>query len=131
MRETECSHYEPADGDCLTNACGGCCVKYRAELEALRAENERLRTATEIEREGQRSMARALSEINRLSRLDVAVHLVPSAENERLRAAATEALAVLTRLADSAAYWSEYDVPVGIVAEIDAAKARLAGVLNG
>ena len=53
------------------------------------------------------------------------------AENERLRAAATEALAVLTRLADSAAYWSDYDVPVGIVAEIDAAKARLAGVLHG
>lgn len=52
------------------------------------------------------------------------------AENERLRAAATEALAVLTRLADSAAYWSDYDVPVGIVAEIDAAKARLAGVLS-
>ena len=47
-----------------------------------------------------------------------------------LRAAGREALAVLTRLADSAAYWSEYDVPVGIVAEIDEAKARLAGVLN-
>ena len=99
-------------------------------LTTLRAENERLRTATEIEREGQRSMARALSEINRLSRLDVAVHLVPSAENERLRAAATEALAVLTRLADSAAYWSEYDVPVGLIAEIDEAKARLAGALS-
>ena len=53
------------------------------------------------------------------------------AEDERLRAAATEALAVLTRLADSAAYWSDYDVPVGIVSEIDAAKARLAGVLRG
>ena len=48
-----------------------------------------------------------------------------------LRAAAREALDVLTRLADSAAYWSDYDVPVGLVAEIDAAKARLAGVLNG
>ena len=47
-----------------------------------------------------------------------------------LRAAAREALAVLTRLADSAAYWSDYDVPVGLVAEIDAAKARLAGVLS-
>jgi hypothetical protein len=47
-----------------------------------------------------------------------------------LRAAATLALAVLTRLADSAAYWSEYGVPVGIVSEIDEAKARLAGVLN-
>ena len=48
-----------------------------------------------------------------------------------LRTAATYALAVLTRLADSAAYWADYDVPVGIVAEIDAAKARLAGALNG
>ena len=48
-----------------------------------------------------------------------------------LRAAATEALAVLTRLADSAAYWSDYDVPVGLGAEVDAAKARLAGVLRG
>ena len=47
-----------------------------------------------------------------------------------LRAAATYALAVLTRLADSAAYWSDYDVPVGIVSEIDAAKARLAGALS-
>lgn len=58
----------------------------------------------------------------------------PCATNERmindaLRAAAREALDVLTRLADSAAYWSEYDVPVGIVAEIDEAKARLAGAL--
>ena len=55
----------------------------------------------------------------------------PYCERDELRAAATEALAVLTRLADSAAYWSDYDVPVGIVAEIDAAKARLAGVLRG
>jgi len=46
------------------------------------------------------------------------------------RAAAREALAVLTRLADSAAYWSDYDVPVGLVADVDAAKARLAGVLG-
>ena len=54
-----------------------------AELAALRAENERLRTATEIEREGQRSMARALSEINRLSRLDVAINLArPGAGKE-------------------------------------------------
>ena len=58
--------------------------------------------------------------------------LVPAQDDEApLRAAATEALDVLTRLADSAAYWSDYDVPVGIVAEIDAAKARLAGVLRG
>ncbi len=53
--------------------------------------------------------------------------------HERVKAlepAAREALAVLTRLADSAAYWSDYDVPVGIVPEIDAAKARLAGALE-
>ena len=54
-----------------------------------------------------------------------------AAAREALRAAATEALAVLTRLADSAAYWSDYDVPVGLVADVDAAKARLAGVLRG
>ena len=53
------------------------------------------------------------------------------AENERLRAAATGALAVLTRLADSAYQWAGRDVPPGLVSEIDAAKARLAGVLRG
>ena len=36
MKDTDCSHYETADGDCLTNACSGCCVKYRAELDSLR-----------------------------------------------------------------------------------------------
>ena len=57
----------------------------------------------------------------------------PYCERDALRAlvpAAEEALDVLTRLADSAAYWSDYDVPVGIVSEIDAAKARLAGALS-
>ena len=47
-----------------------------------------------------------------------------------LRAAAREALTVLTRLADSAHRWAGSDVPVGLVAEIDSAKARLAGVLG-
>lgn len=51
-------------------------------------------------------------------------------EINRLRAAAAEALAVLTRLADSAYRWAGRDVPVGLVSEIDAAKARLAGVLS-
>lgn len=49
-------------------------------------------------------------------------------EVERLRAAATYALAVLTRLADSAYQWAGRDVPVGLTAEIDEAKARLSGV---
>ena len=48
-----------------------------------------------------------------------------------LRAAAREALDVLTRLADSASEWQVYALPAGIVSEVDAAKARLAGVLNG
>ena len=47
-----------------------------------------------------------------------------------LRAAAAEALAVLTRLADSAYQWAGRDVPVGLTAEIDEVKARLAGVLG-
>ena len=47
-----------------------------------------------------------------------------------LRAAAREALDVLTRLADSASEWQVYALPAGIVSEVDAAKARLAGVLN-
>jgi len=51
-------------------------------------------------------------------------------EVRRLRAAASEALYVLDRLADSAAAWAYHDdVPTGLVSEIDAAKARLAGVL--
>lgn len=48
-------------------------------LRALLAETAGLRDAIEIEREGQRSMARALAEINRLSRLDVAVNLAEPA----------------------------------------------------
>lgn len=51
------------------------------------------------------------------------------AEVTRLRAAATEALAVLARLADSAHQWAGRGVPAGLIAEIDDAKARLAGAL--
>lgn len=46
-----------------------------------------------------------------------------TSEIAALRAAATEALAVLTRLADSG-------LPVPLGAEVDSAKARLAGVLG-
>jgi len=46
--------------------------------------------------------------------------------NGRLVAAAPEMLAILEELEESAAYWSEYDVPVGIVERIREAikKAR-------
>ena len=57
--------------------------------------------------------------------------LAAEADLVRLRAAATYALAVLTRLADSAYLWAGRDVPVGLTAEIDEAKARLGGILNG
>lgn len=50
-------------------------------LTDLLAEHASLRNAIEIEREGQRSMAYALAEINRLSRLSVAINLVaPTAD---------------------------------------------------
>lgn len=43
--------------------------------------------------------------------------------NLRLIAAAPLLLAVCQRLAESADYWSEYDVPLGIVADLQAAIA--------
>lgn len=56
--------------------------------------------------------------------LYVACDCADQAKREaRLRAAATLALAVLTRLADAG-------LPVPLGAEVDEAKARLAGVLH-
>ena len=43
------------------------------------------------------------------------------------RHAMAEELAVLTELEQSAAYWSEYDVPLGIVDRIKAARQQLEG----
>lgn len=45
----------------------------------------------------------------------------------RLIAAAPELLAVLKELEESAEYWSEYDVPIGIVYRIRAAIAKAEG----
>ena len=42
------------------------------------------------------------------------------------RHAMAEALAVLTELEQSAAYWSEYDVPLGIVDRVRSARGQLA-----
>ena len=55
--------------------------------------------------------------------------LVPPDTHADVSEAAAEALSVLTDLAESAAYWSEYDVPLGIVSRVDFAKARLAAAL--
>jgi len=48
-------------------------------------------------------------------------------ERARLIAAAPDLLAVCQELADSAAYWSEYDVPLGIVDRLKAAIAKATG----
>ena len=53
----------------------------------------------------------------------------PAPQPAPLPEAARQALAVLTEIADSAAYWSDYDVPLGIVSRVDEAKARLAAAL--
>jgi len=48
--------------------------------------------------------------------------------NGRLIAAAPELLAVVKELEESAGYWGEYDVPVGIVGRLRAAIAKATGV---
>ncbi len=47
--------------------------------------------------------------------------------NARLIAAAPDLLAVVKELEESAGYWSEYDVPLGIVDRIRAAIAKAEG----
>ena len=47
--------------------------------------------------------------------------------NARLIAASPDLLAVLKELQESAAYWSEYDVPLGIVDRINKAIAKAEG----
>lgn len=49
------------------------------------------------------------------------------AANASLIAAAPDMLSVLQELDESCAYWSEYDVPVGIVSRIQAAIAKATG----
>ena len=48
-------------------------------------------------------------------------------ELRRLYEANIELLTVLQELQESAAYWSEYDVPIGIVDRINAAIAKARG----
>ena len=47
--------------------------------------------------------------------------------NARLIASAPDLLAVLQELEESARYWGEYDVPLGIVDRISAAIAKATG----
>lgn len=94
-------------------------------LAEIVAEGKRLERPNEPGPKGQRAIFWAEH-----ASLFLAVAEAADKGEANLLAAAREALAVLTRLADSAAYWSNYDVPVGLVADVDAAKARLAGVLN-
>ncbi|WP_448673381.1 hypothetical protein [Pseudoxanthomonas mexicana] len=50
-----------------------------------------------------------------------------SEEDARLIAAAPELLAVVAELEESSAYWSEYDVPLGIVDRLKSALAKARG----
>lgn len=61
------------------------------------------------------------------ARDDYQAPTVPDDANARLIAAAPELLAVLQELEESSSYWSDYDVPVGIVDRIKAAIARATG----
>jgi len=49
------------------------------------------------------------------------------ASDSRLIAAAPDLLAVIQELSESAEYWSEYDVPLGIVDRIRAAITKATG----
>ena len=49
---------------------------------------------------------------------------MPMCENAHLIAAAPDLLAVVKELETSASYWSEYDVPLGIVDRLRAAIAK-------
>jgi len=55
------------------------------------------------------------------------VHGLMTYADARLIAAAPDLLAVLQDLQESAGYWSEYDVPIGIVDRINAAIAKATG----
>lgn len=51
----------------------------------------------------------------------------PSKANAQLIAAAPDLYAVLSELEESCEYWSEYDVPLGIVDRIKAALSKARG----
>lgn len=53
---------------------------------------------------------------------------VRSVANANLIAAAPQLLAVVEELEESSTYWSEYDVPLGIVERIRGALAKARGV---
>ena len=54
-------------------------------------------------------------------------HVETANANAQLIAAAPELLSIVQELQESAAYWSEYDVPLGIVDRINAAIAKATG----
>lgn len=96
-------------------------LKFSSEIERLRGEVERLRgevvqqmtwkTQAQDKRDDLQDEVDSLRNLMKLNRQ---VHDVLEAERDA-------AVKVLIELRESASYWSEYDVPVGIVDRIDAA----------
>ena len=96
-------------------------------VESLLAENERLNhnlTSTEqTMRDYQELAAKRLEEIERLKEIEMAGEIMRDLLKQR-----DEMLSICAELQESAEYWSEYDVPLGIV---DRLKAAIDSVKGG
>ena len=95
-------------------------------IESLLAENERLNhnlTSTEqTMREYQELAAKRLEEIERLKEIKMAGEIMRDLLKQR-----DELLSICAELQESAEYWSEYDVPLGIVERLTVAIASVKG----
>lgn len=58
---------------------------------------------------------------------DYSTYDIRNLAHARLLTAAPDLLAVCSELVESAEYWGEYDVPIGIVARLNAAIAKAGG----
>ena len=58
---------------------------------------------------------------------DYSAYDIRNLAHARLLTAAPDLLAVCAELVESAEYWGEYDVPIGIVARLNAAIAKAGG----
>ena len=78
--------------------------------------------------DGEANARRIVACVNACSGVDSDLLEAYPAPFSKLREQRDELLAVVEELAESAAYWCEYDVPLGIVDRINAAIANVKGV---